>query len=322
MKIQKVIYGILLAASSVVAVSCSDDNKLDDESCIIVTTKEQNDFDRWLQANYVEPYNITFKYRYEEIESDFDYYTVPADMEQAIQMAHVVKYICMEAYDEVAGPDFTRAYFPKEFYLIGEWEYRNNGEFILGTAEGGKKILLSGINYFNQYKTSMANLTHYYLKTIHHEFTHILNQTKEMPVDFQYITGTDYVGGSWSEPPYNGIDENAGRVNNWYYGHGFISDYAQQEYAEDFAEMVSIYVCYPESHWQEILANARNGYTATDGTKVEVDCSALLEAKLSIVKNYMRDSWNIDLDELRDVIQRRSAEIEAGKVDLMDLTVQ
>lgn len=321
MKKHNILCSLMLAVLALVAGSCSDDNELGDESRIVVTTKIANDFDRWLEANYVNPYNITFKYRYEEIESDFDYYTVPAEMNQAIQMAHVVKYICMETYDEVAGPDFTRAYFPKEFFLIGEWEYRNNGEFILGTAEGGKKILLSGINYFDTYKGSIESLTYYYLKTIHHEFTHILNQTKEMPVDFQYVTGADYVASSWSKPPYNGRTE-SGTDNNWYYGHGFISDYAQQEYAEDFAEMLSIYICYPESHWQDILEKARQGYTDKNGQKVEFDASSLLETKLSIVRSYMKDSWGIDIDELRDVIQRRSADLEAGKIDLMDLTVK
>jgi hypothetical protein len=35
-------------------------------------------------------------------------------------MAHILKYLCMETYDEVAGIEFTRANFPKMFYLIGE----------------------------------------------------------------------------------------------------------------------------------------------------------------------------------------------------------
>lgn len=309
MKRHNILCGLMLAAFAFGGVSCSDDNELDSESRIVVTTRLENDFDRWLEANYVNPYNISFKYRYEEIESDLNYYTVPAELNQAIQMAHIVKYICMETYDEVAGPDFTRAYFPKEFFLIGEWEYRNNGSFILGTAENGKKILLSGINYLDTYKSSIESLTYYYLKTIHHEFTHILNQTKEMPVDFQYVTGADYVADNWSESPYNGTDENTGAWNNYYYSRGFISAYAQMEYAEDFAEMLSIYICYPESNWQSILEQAG-------------DSAPLLETKLSIVRNYMQDSWGIDIDQLRDVIQRREADLEAGKIDLMDLTVK
>ena len=298
--------GMLLAG-------CSED-KLSEESVITVSQKEQNQFDKWLQVNFVEPYNIQFKYRYEENESDFGYYTVPADMNMCIEMAHLVKYICIDSYNEVAGVDFTRAYFPKEFFLIGEWEYQNNGSFILGTAEGGKKILLSGINYLDTYKNNIADLTHYYLKTIHHEFTHILNQTRPMPTDFQFVSSDTYIGGEWSSSPYN--------TEAYFRARGHISAYSQQEYSEDFAEMVSMYVCYPESQWQAWL-EASDAAAATEkesDASFAIAPSERLNEKLSIVKRYMSDTWGIDLDELRDVIQRREAEIAAGKVSLTDIS--
>lgn len=299
MKKYYVLYIMLMMAATGVFSSCSEDD-LNPTSVITMGERVENDFDRWLEANYVNPYNIAFKYRYEEMESDLNYYTIPAELSQSVQLAHIVKYICMEAYDEVGGIDFTRAYFPKEFFLIGEWEYKNNGTYILGTAEGGKKVLLAGVNYLDRYKNSIASLNHYYLKTIHHEFTHILNQTKEMPTAYQFITGTDYVADKWSESPYN-----AG-----YLRRGFISAYSQMEYTEDFAEMLSMYVCYPASQWQAWMKEAgENG-------------ASLINSKLTLVKQYMADSWNIDLDKLRDSIQRRSADLEAGKIDLYDLTLK
>ncbi|EKC52551.1 hypothetical protein LEA_16833, partial [human gut metagenome] len=33
-----------------------------------------------------------------------------------------------------------------------------------------------------------------------------------------------------------------------------------------------------------------------------------IEAKFEIVYNYMKNSWNIDLNELRDIVLRRAAE--------------
>ena len=143
-------------------------------------------------------------------------------------------------------------------------------------------------------------MNHYYLKTIHHEFTHIMNQTKEMPTAYQFITGSDYVADLWSESPYN-----AG-----YLSRGFISAYAQMEYTEDFAEMLSMYVCYPASQWQAWMNEAGSAG------------ASLIDAKLTLVKQYMADSWNIDVDKLRDSIQRRSADLEAGKIDLNDLTLK
>lgn len=293
------LYALLAVSTGTALVSCSEDD-LNAESIITIDKKQANDFDKWLTANFVNPYNLEFKYRYEYKETDADYYTIPAELNQAIEMAHLVKYLCLESYDEVAGIDFTRNYFPKMIFTIGEWEYRNNGTIILGTAESGKKILLTGVNYLDTYKSSPAALNHYYFKTIHHEFTHILNQTKEYSAEFKLITGNSYVADSWSEEPFD----------VGYLERGFISSYAQHSDTEDFAEMMSLYVTNSKEQWDEWMAEAgENG-------------APLLQAKLDIVKSYMKDSWGIDMDKLRDTILRRQADLAAGKVDLTDISVK
>lgn len=293
------LYALLAVSTGTALVSCSEDD-LSAESVITIDKKQANDFDKWLTANFVNPYNLEFKYRYEYKETDADYYTIPTELNQAIEMAHLVKYLCLESYDEVAGIDFTRNYFPKMIFTIGEWEYRNNGTIILGTAESGKKILLTGVNYLDTYKSSPAALNHYYFKTIHHEFTHILNQTKEYSAEFKLITGNSYVADSWSKEPFD----------VGYLERGFISSYAQHSDTEDFAEMMSLYVTNSKEQWDEWMAEAgENG-------------APLLQAKLDIVKSYMKDSWGVDMDKLRDTILRRQADLAAGKVDLTDISVK
>ena len=98
--------------------SCNHDS-LDPESIIVADKVEYTKFDYWLEANFVNTHNISFKYRYEDIQSDFNYYTVPAVYENSIVLAHLVKYLCLEAYDEAGGIEFTRANFPKEIFCIG-----------------------------------------------------------------------------------------------------------------------------------------------------------------------------------------------------------
>lgn len=304
-------------------VSCSND-EIKSESVISVDNYIPNEFDLWLEENYRNPYNIDFKYRYEEIESDLNYYTVPATYEASVKMAHLVKYLCVETYNEVAGIEFTRSQFPKMFFLIGEWEYRNNGSYILGTAEGGRKILLSGLTYLNpilagekesgdfafEFGNDVAeNLNHYYIKTIHHEFTHILNQTKDYPTAFRQVTPSSYVSDSQFSEPYLSA----------YLKRGFISAYAQTNTAEDFAEMVSVYVTHSPEWWEAQMKAAE--------TKWEEDADqtqtgrVLIEQKLDITRDYMHTVWNIDLDELRDCILRRQLDITSGKIDLTDLTL-
>ena len=297
----------IVAALTLGATACVKD-EMSPNSVIVVSQTKQNDFDRWLEANFLLPYNIAFKYRFEMNESDMNYFTIPADYEYSIVMAHLVKYLCVETYDEVAGITFTRRYFPKMFFLTGEWEYRNNGTIILGTAEGGKKIFLAGINLLEQTLTKgygdyagnpTESLNHYFIKTIHHEFTHILNQNIDYPVDFAMITGTGYVADSWSDAPYS----------NEYLQNGFITAYAQHSDGEDFAEMLSEYITHDQTWWEEQLAKS--------GEK-----ASLIDAKLDIVRNYMLDNFDIDIEVLRATVLRRQQDVFAGHVDLHSIEIK
>lgn len=298
MKLKNIICTCLACCGLVATVTSCSDEDLSSQSVIKVDHVEYTPFDYWLERNYVAPYNIAFKYRYEDNESDMNYYTVPARYESAVILAHIVKYVCLEAYDEVGGIEFTRSYFPKLIFTIGEWEYENNGTFILGTAEGGRKIFLAGANYVEQYLKSADELNHYYLKTIHHEFTHIMNQTKNYSADFQLITGTGYVADKWSTEGYSG----------GYLSRGFITSYAQHSPDEDFAEMLSTYVCNSEERWNTWMQQA-----GTDGARA-------IATKLDIVKDYMLTSFNINIDKLRSAIQRRQRDLTGGRIDLTDLT--
>jgi len=294
---------ILMGTMAVAFVACSEDD-LSSQSVISPTLTEETDFDKWLRVNYVEPYNIEIKYRYEYNETDYQYYTVPADYDQSVELAHIVKYSCVEAYDEVAGINFTRKYFPKLFFFIGEWHYNNNNTIELGSAEAGKKINLMGVNYIDQYKTSISDLNQYYLKTIHHEFTHILNQTVDYSASYQLITSSGYVADQWSVSPNDSA----------YLERGFITSYAQHSHAEDFAEMLSEYVINTAEQWEELMTEAQGPAKDKPGRDY-------LESKLKIVRDYMQNNFNIDIDELREAVLRREQDIADGKIDLTDTSV-
>ena len=190
---KNLIYFLVLLLFPAVLAACSEDD-LSSTSVIQPPQVVQNDFDRWLDRHYLAPYNIEFQYRYTDIESSMGYYLTPADYNQSIALAKLVIALCLEPYDEVTGSrDFIRAYFPKIIFLTGSPAYKSNGSIILGTAEGGKKITLFNVDAL-QIATIDASTN--YFKTIHHEFGHILNQTKPYTTDFKEITGTLYVGDS------------------------------------------------------------------------------------------------------------------------------
>ncbi len=312
---KKLLYILTAVSFALLSASCTQKDAIEAESIIKDSAIEQNDFDKWLELNMLRPYNIEFKYRFAMNESDRGFYTVPASIEGSIIYAHLVKYLCIDSYDEVAGVHFTRGYFPKMFFLIGEWEYLNNGNIILGTAEGGKKIMLAGVNdlplVFDYYSGDELgeHLNHYYIKTIHHEFTHILNQNRDYPTSFRQVTPSSYVSDSQFSEPYNTV----------YLKRGFITPYAQTNTNEDFAEMVSEYVTHSKEWWNSKMKEADAIWE--DDPDQSQKGRVLIEQKLDIVRAYMNDVWNIDLDVLRDCILRRQANVSTGKIDLTDLTV-
>ncbi|MDE5571341.1 MAG: putative zinc-binding metallopeptidase [Prevotella sp.] len=309
-------------SASFMTTSCSED-ELSPESVITVdkSTFEENDLDRWLTANFLDPYNIQIKYRYEDNESNMSYYEVPTTIDDANILAHILKYCCIEAYDATVGINFTRANFPKLFFFTGEWRYKNNGSFVLGTAEGGKKIFLLGTRYltpilegkkgygdfnFENGPDIVKNLNHYYLKTIHHEFTHILNQTQPYSTSFKLITADSYVSDTWNAAP----------NNTGYLGRGYISAYAQQEDREDFAETMALYVTNSADQWEAWMKEAATNTNSGGKTGRQ-----LIEQKLSVVRDYMQKCWNIDIDLLRSEILKRQGDVANGTVDLKDLTI-
>ena len=282
---------VLLAA--VLLVSCGEE-KLDPTSQVLDSTVEQNEFDEWLYDNYVLPYNIEFLYRMVYKESDMNYYLVPAEYNKSIQIAKLMIHLCLEAYDDVTGSrDFIRTYFPKMIHIIGSAAYRNNGTMVLGTAEGGLKITLYMINSL---QLDPEYLNEYYFHTMHHEFAHILHQTKPYSSDFDMISGSEYVNDSWNST--YSSDEEAQQV-------GFITPYASSEPNEDFVELLSTYITNTPAYWSSMLKTA-----GTTG-------SGIIQQKFDIVYNYMKNTWGIDLDELRDIILQRQSEIGQLNLDTL-----
>lgn len=272
--------------------SCQNDELSPDSVMREGATRYDDPFDSWLYNNFTVPYNIRLKYHMEDIESDYTFTLAPADYEKSVKVAHIFKYAWLEAYDEICGIDFTRKYVPKVIHLIGSAAYAQNGTVQMGSAEGGMMITLYAVNQLQLNHTFLD----IYFHTIHHEFAHILHQTKNYPMDFEKVSEGKYVSGDW----YLETDENALR-------NGFVSAYAMSEPREDIAELTAEYVIHDAAYWQKLMQNA--------GERG----AAIISMKLDIVRAYMQSAWNINMDELRDIIQRRVDDIVDGKIDISSL---
>lgn len=305
---------LLLLSVSPIFSSCDNEDELSKESIIVADKDISNTpLDLWLKTYILEPYNLKIEWQWNGNEVRLGYYTVPASYECATILAHIVKYCCLEAYDEAAGPVFTRRNFPKQIIFVGTWEYNNNGTYTLGTAEGGKKIWLAGVNHVKEnIAQGAARLNSQYLKTIHHEFTHILNQNAPYQVAFKELTKTTYVADSWSSDTY--------KVG--YQQRGYISAYAQANAGEDFAEMYSIYVTSSPEAWDGILEKAIITTTDDFGNEIkDYTYYNILQQKLDLVRAYMHKTWGLDMDVMRESLTRRLNDVVNGRVDLTDLTI-
>jgi substrate import-associated zinc metallohydrolase lipoprotein len=284
---KKIIFALCILAGGLLA-SCQKEDELNPNSIFDTTPPLRNEFDNWLIDNYLNPYNVEFKYRMEDLESSLSHTLAPADYHKSIVMAKLVKHLWFEAYDEARNMAFTRKYSPRIIHLIGSPAYEPNGTIILGQAEGGLKATLYMVNEINVANLNIGMLNEYYFHTMHHEFGHILHQTVNYDPNFKLISQSDYVSGNW----YLQSDLTA-------YTKGFVSPYAMNQPDEDFVETYSIYLTYPPNVWEALLTAAGN------------TGRPIIQKKFNIVKEYMKKVWDIDIDVLRNIIRRRSGEINA-----------
>jgi substrate import-associated zinc metallohydrolase lipoprotein len=287
------IYSAALLFGSLL-VSCGDE-KLNPNSVIVDPAGSDADFDSYLFREFVVPYNIEVKYWLDDKETDQEHVLVPARIESAKVMAVLLKHLWLDVYSEVSmdGINFTREYASHVVLLVGSGSWNSNGTVTLGEAAGGKKITLFAVNSLDpevpeSLAPSFLLRNKGYFQTIHHEFAHILHQTKVYPQNYKQISTSDYVGDlGWDDF----TDQEALNL-------GFISPYSSKNADEDLVEIISMYITMTEAAWNARVASA------------SVSGQAKLAEKLDIIKSYLSTSWGLDLNHLRDVVLRRASEVE------------
>lgn len=277
-------------------------------------TSASYQLDKFLEDNYLKVYNLQFRYKLQDVGADMNYNLVPATYENAVDMAVLAKYLWFDVYKKCVDPDFLKQYGPRIIHLIGSPAYNPyNGTMILGLAEGGLKVSLfrmnlMDINDFNQ-------LNEMYFKTMHHEFAHILHQTKTYPNEFNLISTQHYDPMGWQEK-----DE---RVSN---SLGFASSYGSSQTREDFAEIIANYITKTDAQWNQILedascgwkqvyddktglpqldANGKYVYEKAEEDTDGVDGRAVILQKVEIARQWFKEAWDMDLDALRAEVQAR-----------------
>lgn len=227
--------------------------------------------DNWLTEQYVSPYNIEVKYRFDRYEVALNRTLVPPQEAKVRMVMEAIKKTWIEPYEQQAGETFIKKLSPKQFMLVGSPQYNTNGTITLGTAEGGRKVVLYRINDFD--KSNKAQVKEM-LHTIHHEFGHILHQNILYPEEYKRIT-TTYTA-NWND--FSLADARS---------RGYITEYARNNPDDDFVEMVSL-----------MLIEGRQNFDALVNSAPESGRAALRQ-KEQLVVRYFKEAWQIDIYELQ-----------------------
>jgi substrate import-associated zinc metallohydrolase lipoprotein len=254
----------------------------------------QGPIDKWILDSLTTPYNISAKYKWDQFEfTNLTKTIVPPDEAQVVPLLSTIKKAWTVPYVEEAGKVFYNKYSPKFFILSGSNEYNEEGSITLGTAEGGRKVVLFGVNLFKikgmqGYVPGRDSsfVKDWFLHTIHHEFGHILHQTVLYPVEYKNITKSLYQGGNWI----NWSDADARRD-------GFITAYSSLNFDEDFVEMIAMMLTEGKAGFDKIVNSIPEGTSPHGVTKAQAQAS--LRQKEAIVVAYYKNTWNIDFYSLQ-----------------------
>jgi|JI10StandDraft_1071094.scaffolds.fasta_scaffold137555_2 substrate import-associated zinc metallohydrolase lipoprotein len=286
MKTQKNLFKIVTLLLISVLISCSSDDKLT-TSQLPDTNPENSELDNWIDANYVDPYNIAVYYNWNQNKVDNNRFLFPPYQDKVQPVLEIVKTIWLDSYTELGGPDFVKKIAPREIVLVGGINLNTTGTVTLGLAEAGQRITLFETDNVN--KKDRENVQRF-IATIQHEYIHILNQTKP-----------------FNEQAYEKITP-AGYTTNWYATsieqareEGFITDYARASVIEDFAEMASIMLTYSKEEYESIL-----------GSIVSVKAVNDIKAKEALVVSYFKQAFDIDFYALRDAAERNTDKVVKG----------
>ena len=289
MKKFNILYTLVATLLSItLLLSCAKEDDLDMSQEILGLggdTWEKTSIDIWLDNNYLKPYNMDVKYKWDQYELDHNRMLVPIEEDRVIPIMNVIKRTWIDPYEALAGSTFIKNYSPKKFVLVGSAKYNpSNGTITLGEAEGGRKIVLYRLNWFTQ---SDVPLVRAIMKTVHHEFAHTLHQTIMYPTEFKFLTPEAYTS-SWT----NTTDAQAIQL-------GFVSTYARAEASEDFVETLSFILVYGKAWFDNRVALAQAAWD-TPSLNLKYNPAEMLRQKEAFVKNYLKDIWGIELYDTDD----------------------
>ena len=269
---KKILYFFLATTMGFTMTSCGNDD--DFTESIFDTSKGSVDstvatapFDKWLYENFVVPYNTEIQYKFNFPASSLEFQLTPADYKKSQLLSHFIKYLFYDVYNKYAGEDFMKKYGPRIFHYIGSAAYApTTGTETLGYASAGVKITLINVNNMKYWTpetpysdADMDQLNKDQFHVMHHEFSHILHQTKSYPVAFGQVTPGTYMPRDWQE-----------RDSIVTHQLGYLTHYGSSAIYEDFVETLSCTITDTDYRWMTTIIEACLNGGVKNGDKEQV----------------------------------------------------
>jgi substrate import-associated zinc metallohydrolase lipoprotein len=305
--------------------SCGSEDVKITESQIDTSTPILNNLDLWLRENFVTPYNIEVKYKWNINDTDVDRFLHPPFENNVMPVANLLTKVWIEPYNTLGGADFIKKIAPREFVVSGGFNYNPGGQSItLGIAEAGARITLFNIDLLQfdsiKYEEDILGQSDDFdvqfsligpLSTIHHEYAHILNQNEPYDPAFDLVNPSDYTS-SWAD-----------RSNEQARSLGYISAYGSSQPGEDFVEMIAYMLNRSRSQWDDLVnnigffdqnqfdANGQIGYLLDANGNVIINTQAInfIRQKEQLIVDYYQEKFNINFYELQELTYQALLEI-------------
>jgi substrate import-associated zinc metallohydrolase lipoprotein len=288
------ILGIILIAG------CEREETLKPISIFEIEPQSTNKLDLYLKKEYSDPYGCTIIYKFIDLYIDPKKSAVPPRLNVVQPIAELIKQAWIEPYNKASdqGKEFLKTYFPAEIVLIGSAIYNGDGTIALGFADSGVRITLTQVNNYGSHNDAWILQI---FRTIHHEFSHIINQNFNFDIEaFYSISDKDYTSpGTWVNLIEDNDEFGASSINNAI-TRGMVTVYGTSTVREDFAEFIARIITTDPVDFKAIYL------TNEDCTDLGQDCldrnigRERIRQKYDIVVKYMKEDVGVDLFILRD----------------------
>ncbi len=252
-----------------------------------------NQIDTYIKEKLTDPYHCRVVYDWQQPRymHDFKLALTPPRREVVIPAVNMIlTYFVNPIKKSTNGEAFIKQLFPREFVFAGSAAHRiADGMAYAGLAEAGVNIMLTNLNAYNpKDKKFIREQAH----TIHHEFTHIVNQntTEGVPEAYKKVNPA-YNGESWVNIKLKDAIKS-----------GFVSSYGSRNPDEDFAEMISTYLTRSDAWFNR-------DYMPNPEEEEKNPGKEYIAKKLEIAKDYYQSHYEVDLEEIKANVQKALAQL-------------